>query len=172
MGQPTSLPCGAVCGGEFREETVLLAWLLPCFQSLLPLPTSILGPSGVDSWVSGFVYDLGPFGPLQQTFSWDWEFLPLLQPWLVFTARGFEALLPCAWTLGCVVCLVPQLFLSVSPLVNVGLPGLQATALLHVFIGCLPPPLLLVWVNVSFLTPWWLDFHTFWFSGSLVVFCF
>ena len=31
---------------------------------------------------------------------------------------------------------------------------------------CLSPPLLLVRMNVSSLTPWLLDFHTVWFSGS------
>ena len=35
------------------------------------------------------------------------------QPPQVFTARGFEALVPCAGTLGCAVCLAPQLFLLV-----------------------------------------------------------
>ena len=34
------------------------------------------------------------------------------------------------------------------------------------------PPLLLVWMNVSSLTPWLSHFHTVRFSGSLVVFCF
>ena len=42
-----------------------LAWLLAGFQSLSQLPTSELGPSGVDSWVGGFVYILGPCGSLQ-----------------------------------------------------------------------------------------------------------
>ena len=32
--------------------------------------------------------------------------------------------------------------------------------------GCLYPPLLPVWMNVSSLTSWLLDFHTVWFSGS------
>ena len=37
------------------------------FQSLLPLPTSKLGPSGADSQVGGFVYVLGPCRFLQGT---------------------------------------------------------------------------------------------------------
>ena len=37
------------------------------FQSLLPLPTSKLGPSGADSRVGGFVYILGTCGSLQST---------------------------------------------------------------------------------------------------------
>ena len=32
--------------------------------------------------------------------------------------------------------------------------------------SCLSLPLLPVWMNVSSLTPWLLDFHTVWFSGS------
>ena len=59
--------CGAVCGGGVREETIPLAQLSVGFQSLPPLPTSKLGPSGADSWVGGFVYVLGPCGSLQQT---------------------------------------------------------------------------------------------------------
>ena len=39
--------------------------------------------------------------------------------------------------------------------------------------GCPSLPLLPVWMNVSSLTPWLLDFHTVWFSGSCVfIFCF
>ena len=46
-----------------------------------------------------------------------------------FSVRGFEALFPCAGTLGCLVCLAPQLFLPVYPCTNVGLPTLSASAL-------------------------------------------
>ena len=38
--------------------------------------------------------------------------------------------------------------------------------------GCLSPPLLLVWMNVSFLTPWLLDFHAVQFSSSSSYFFF
>ena len=95
--------------------------------------------------------------------------------------QWFEALFPRAGTLGCTVChLVHQL-----------LPCLPAAALptvLHISPpgwvrqplpcrsssppGCLPPPLLLVWVSVSSLTPWLSDFHTVWFSGSSGYFLF
>ena len=44
-----------------------LAQPLASFQSLLPLSTSKLGPSGADSWVGGFVYFLGLHESLQQT---------------------------------------------------------------------------------------------------------
>ena len=60
------------------------------------------------------------------TLLWGWEFLPLSpQPPQVFSVRGFEALFPCSGTLGCVVCLAPQLFLPAYPQVNVGLPSPQ-----------------------------------------------
>ena len=45
----------------------------------------------------------------------------------VFNKR-FEALFPCAGTLGCVVCLAPQLFLPVYLHMNVGLLGLSAAS--------------------------------------------
>ena len=44
-----------------------LAPLSAGFQSLPPLPTSKLGPSGADSQVGGFVYALGLCGSLQRT---------------------------------------------------------------------------------------------------------
>ena len=55
---------------------MLLAQLFDGFQSLPPLPTSQLGPSGADSQVGGFVYILGPCGCLQRTLLSGWEFLP------------------------------------------------------------------------------------------------
>ena len=101
-------------------------------------------------------------------------------PTQVFTTRGFEALFPCAGTLGCTVCLTPQLFLPVYPHANVGpvgLPGLLATALpaqyasrrlaMHpVCASCPSLPLLQVWMNVSSLAPWLSDFHAVHFSDS------
>ena len=79
--------------------------------------------------------------------------------------RGFEALFPCTGTLGCEVCLTPQLFLLVYLHTNVGLPALPATAspappaatLLHV---------LSTWLRVS-APPTGLD-ECFFFN-SLVV---
>ena len=59
--------CRSVCGGGVPEGTMLLAQLSAGFQSLPPLPTSKLGPSGAVSWVGGFVNILGPCGSLQQT---------------------------------------------------------------------------------------------------------
>ena len=42
-----------------------LALLSAGFQSLPPLHTGKVGPSGADSWVAGFVYIVGPCGSLQ-----------------------------------------------------------------------------------------------------------
>ena len=42
-------------------------------------------------------------------------------------SRGFEALFPHAGTLGCAVCLAPQLFLPVYLHANVGPPSLKST---------------------------------------------
>ena len=64
------LRCDVVCGGGVREGTVLLAQLSTGFQSLPPLPTSKLDPSGADSQVGGFVYILGPMG-FSNELSWE-----------------------------------------------------------------------------------------------------
>ena len=98
----------------------------------------------------------------------------------VFNQR-FEALFPRTGTLGCVVCLTPQLFLPVYLHTNVGppvlpataLPGLPATTLLQVLSAQLPvsvPPT--VWMNVSSLTLWLSDFHIVQFSVSSGCFLF
>ena len=67
VGQPTWLCCDALCGEGVREGTMALALLSAGFQSLPPLPTSGMGPSGSDSNAGGLVYILGPCGSLQQT---------------------------------------------------------------------------------------------------------
>ena len=106
------------------------------------------------------------------------DFLLLLQPPQVFTVRGFEALFPRVGTLGCVVSLAPQLFLLVYLHENVGPSDLPAAATLPAWSSschlsehpvcpsCPSLPLLPVWMKVSSLTPWLLDFHTVQFSGS------
>ena len=144
---------------------MLFAQLSASFQSLPPLPTSKVGPSDADSWVGGFVYVLGPCGSLQWTLLWGWEFLPPLQPLQVFSARGFEALFPCTGTLGCVVYLAPQLFLPVYLHVNVGPPGLPATACLG---PQLPPFLESSLPQVSVFAPP-TSLHECFFFNSLVV---
>ena len=107
-GQPKSLSCGAVCGGGVREVTMLLAWLVAGFQSLLPPPASKLGPSGADSQMVGFVYALGPCGSLQRALVLGWEFLPPPQPPRIFTARSFEDFFSCPGTVGCAVVSLPS----------------------------------------------------------------
>ena len=62
----------------------------------------------------------------------------LPQPPQIFLVRGFEALFPDVGTLGCVVYLLPQLFLLVYPHANVGLPDPSATTLLQVLFIQLP----------------------------------
>ena len=153
---------------------MLLAWLSAGFQSLPLLPTSKLVPSGADSQLGGFVYTLGPCGFLQWTHLWGWEFLPPPQPSRVFWVRGLRLYFP---MLGCGICLALQLFFPVYPHANVGTATLPAAALPALVLQPLPcresslpccpsSPLLQVWMNVSSLTPWLLDFHTVQFSGS------
>ena len=111
-----------------------------------------------------------------------------LNPMVVFTQR-FEALFPCAGTLGCEVCFAPPLFLQVYLHANVGPRDLLAAsgstacpicstirhlsgfasrqvAMSPICPVCPFPPLLLVWMNVSSLSPWLWDFHTVQFSVS------
>ena len=108
--------------------------------------------------------------------------------------QSFEALFPHAGALGCTVCFtLPTLppFLPVYLCMNVGPQGLLAVALPAPFVpqsaislglaalprvlsspGCLTPPLLLVWMNVSSLSPWLLDLHAVRFSVSSGCFLF
>ena len=90
--------------GRGREGTMALALLCAVFQSLPPLPTSKVHPSGADSCVFGFVYVLGPCGSLQWPLLWGWEFLPLPpQPPRVFSVRGLRLYFPVG-ALGCASC--------------------------------------------------------------------
>ena len=167
-GQPTLLCCDTVCEGGVWEGTVPLALFSAGFQSLLLLPTITLGPSGADFWVDGFVYVLGPCGCLRWTLLWGWEFLPLLpQPPQVFLVRYLRLYFPklepwVAWSVSLPSCYSwfictwmwdhpvhqPLLCHESSP------PG------------CPFLPLLPVWLNVSSLSPWLLDFHRVWYSVS------
>ena len=121
------------------------------FQSL-PLPLTIkLGPSGADSQVGGFVYTLGPCGSLQ------WTLLLLPQPPRVFSIRGLRLYFPGLkpWVVWSVARSASR-HLAISPLCP----------------SCPSLPLLLVWMNVSSLSPWLLDFHTVHFSVSSGCFLF
>ena len=148
-----------------------LALLLSHFQSLPLLSTNELG---ADSRAGGLVYVLGPCGSLQWTLLWGWEFLLLLQFSQVFTTRGSESLFPCTGTLGCVVCLTPQLFLRVYLYANGGplsLPGATLPTLSVALPRILSTPA--AGLRPSYqsgwmlsLTSWLSDFHTVQFSAS------
>ena len=111
-------------------------------------------------------------------------------PMGVFNER-FEALFPRAGALCCSVCVAPPPFLPVYLCANVGPQGLLAVALPAQFHnppprwvrqpppcresclpGCSSLPLQPVWMNVSSLSPWLLDFHTVRFSVSSGCFLF
>ena len=95
--------------------------------------------------------------------------------------QRFEALFPCTGTLGCVVChpvhqLLPHrpaaplpILLHNPPPHWVRQPPPCSESSLPC---CLSPPFLPVWVSVSSLSPWWLDFHAVQFSGSSGCFLF
>ena len=154
---------------------MLLAGLLAGFQSLPPLPTSKLGPF----WCQF----LGGWACVHFRTLWV---SPTNHPvWLgisptsatptVFTARDFETLVPCTGILGYVVCLTPKLFLPAylhsnvrptNPPVATSPGQVCRFAGYLLFPGCLCLLLLPVWMNVSSLTPWLSDFHTFQFPGS------
>ena len=151
-----------------------LVQLSASFHSLLPLPTSKLGPSGADfQWVvlctfynpvalsNELSFEAGSFSrcllnPHGCFQSEVWGFIsPTLEPWV---ARS--TLLPChssqfiyVWMWGLRVCQPP-------PCQDSSLPS------------CPSLPLLPVWMNVSCLSPWLLDFHTVWFSVSSGCFLF
>ena len=92
----------------------------------------------------------------------------------VFNQR-FEALFPRAGAVGCAVC--PQVSQlqhcpprSTIRCVSESTSRRLAVSPLHP--GCPSPPLLPVWMNISSLSPWLLDFHTVRFSGSSGCFLF
>ena len=176
--------------GRGQEWAMALAPLSAWFQSLPPLPTMKLGPSSADSQVGGPTHAPGPCGSPQQTLLWGWGPLPLpLQPSWVSPIRGPRLYFP-AGAVGCVVCFAPPPFLPVYLCANVGSWGLLAVALpiptihhlarsaSHRLAGSpLHPgfpslPLLPVWMNLSSLSPWLLDFHAVQFSVSSGCFLF
>ena len=171
------------CGvwGRVREGTMRPTQLSASFQSPQLLSTSKLGPSGADAQMRGFVYFLGPCGSLQQTHLWSGKFLLPTQPPQVFSVRGFEALFPRTGTLGCAVCLAPQLFLPVYLHTNAGLPAPPAATFPAPVLqpppchesspsGCPAPPLLPARVSVSSLTFWCRTSIHFYFLAVLVIF--
>ena len=163
-----------VWGGADKKEQFCLISSLPVSSHFPPLPTSKVGPFGAASWLGGFVHALGPCGSPQQTLLWGWEFLLLLpQPPRVFSIKGLRLYFPELelWVLWFI--LLPSCsswFICTQmwdhPVHNLlpaqvhQLPPCLESSLS----SCLSPPHLLVWVNVSSLTPWLLEFHTVWFS--------
>ena len=127
-GQPISVCCDAVCRGGVQEGTMPLAPLSAGFQSLPPLPTIKLDPSGANSWVGGFVCSRTLLvSPTNSPVRLGVSPATTPTPTSVFNHRS-EALFPCAGTLGCEVCLAPQLFLLVYLHLNVGPSTLPATS--------------------------------------------
>ena len=148
-----------------------LAPLSAGFQSLPPLLTTKLGPSGADSrvgrWACAHSRPLW-VSPMNSPGSLGVSLTAASTPTGVFNQR-FEALFPCPGTLGCSIYLATHLFLPVYLYANVGppappasnSPGSPADALLQVLSSWLPISApLQVWMNVSSLTPWLSDFHT------------
>ena len=98
----------------------------------------------------------------------------ILTPTGVFNQR-FEALFPRAGTLGFKVChlvhqLLPHCQLQLCPSRST-IRHLAGSSSHHLAASPIPPgcpslPLLLVWINVSSLSPWLLDLHTIRFSVS------
>ena len=158
-----SLNCGIVCGGGAERGTMLLTQLSASFQSLPILTTSKLVPSGADSQVSWFVFILGPSGYIQWTLLWGCKFLLLPQPSQVFSVRGFEALFPLTGVAQSV-----SLLSCFSRFFRTQMWDRQLSpCCMSSLWGCPSLPLLLVWINVSSLTPRLSDFHhTVQFSGS------
>ena len=153
-----------------------LAPLSAGFQSLPLLPTIKLGPSGADSQVGWFVSILRPRGSLQGSLLGGWEFLLLPpQPPQVFSVSGLglyfptlEPLVLRSVTWSTSGCLTSQLQLcpphsTICHLTGSASRYLSASPLCP---GCPSPPLLLVWMSVSSLSPWLLDLHTVRFSVS------
>ena len=153
-----------------------LAPLSAGFQSLPPLPTIKLGPSNAASQVGGLEHVLGPCGSLQWTLLWGLEFLLLLPQspqvfsisslWLYFPTLGLWVARSVTQSTSC--CLAGQLQLCPPCSTVCHLAGSSschlATSPLPA--GCPSLPLLPVWMNVSSLSPWSLDFHTVRFSVS------
>ena len=156
-----SASCDGVFGRGVREGTMVLALLSACFQSLTPLPTSKLGPSGADSRVSGFVHSRTLWvSPMNCPVMLGVSPAAASTPTSVFN-QWFEVLFPRAGALGCASCLTPQVFLLVYPQVNVGPPAPPAATLPQVLSArSLSLSRLLVWMNVSSLSPWLSDFQT------------
>ena len=159
--------------GSAREQCCLLSFH-PALNHLPGYPQAnwallVLIPRWMD-----FVYVLGLCGSLQQTLLWDWEFFLLLKPPTEFYSQRFWGFSSPHWNPGLRGLSYSQV---VPPSLSACKCGTIRWASCHLAVGplhpsCLSPPLLPVWMKVSSLTPWLLDFHTVQFSGSSGSFCF
>ena len=117
------------------------------------------------------MYVLGPCGPLQQTLP-RMAVSPATTTPEVFTARDFEALLPCAGNLFCYPVVPPSLYKCECGTTQSAAATSPAWSISHcpaacpLCSSCPSPPLLPVLVTVSSLTPWLSDLHTVRLSGS------
>ena len=158
-----------------------LAPLSAGFQSLPPLPTIKLGLSGAASRVGRFVYILGPCvsprnSPVRLGVSlaaastptgvfsqWFEAYFPMLELWVALSVTRSTS-----------CCLSSQLKLCPP---HSTIRHLAGSASCHLAVSPLcpgypSPPLLLVWMNVSSLSPWLSDFHTVRFVVSSGCFLF
>ena len=166
--------------GRGRKGAIVLTLLSARVQSLSPLPTIKLCPSGAASHqVGGRVHVLGPCGSLQQTLLWGWELLLLPpQPPRVFSTNGLRVLEP--WVVGlspgppAAASLASHSLAHPAPQ-SYHLAGSSSHSLAASVVcpSCLSPSLLLVWMNVSSLSPWLLRTSMqFYFLSVLGFFCF
>ena len=154
------------------------------FQSLPPLPTIKLGPSGAGSRVGGLVHALGPCGSLQRPLLWGWEslllppqpprvpsirglrrYFPELEPWVMRSA-SLPAVRPCLSMRGC-----GAAGSASGQTAGPVRPTLRQSWSCHGHWSplrpcCPSPPLLPDWVNVYFFISLVSDFLAIWFSVS------
>ena len=161
--------------GKGREGATAFALLSASFQSLPLLPTITLGPSGAASRMGGLCTFQAPVGlsnelsceagsfscchlNLHRCFHSEvWGFISL--PW----NSGLSGLSP-----GPPAAASPTLLHNPPPHWVCQPPPCRESSLP----SCLSPLLLPVWVSVSSLSPWLLDFHTVRFSVSSGCFLF
>ena len=151
-----------------------LAQLLCGFQSLLLILRSKLGPSGADSWVGGFVYILGVSNELSckaGSFSHCHNPHRFLQPEVL--RLSFPTLEPwVAWSVSLPSCSSWFICMQMWDHLLANWSSSHHLAAYPLCHSCPSLSLLLVWMNVSFLTPWLLDFHTVHFPGISAYFLF
>ena len=165
---------------------MLLAWLLPHFQLLPPLPyatgTLLVAALVLSSRVGGFAYILGLCGPFKWTLLRDWKFLPPPQPPLVLISEVNEALFfwhqnpglhNLAWGWNGLLPRCSSSCLSTTCECGAACSArcchycFTAASTLHpLHPGTPPPPLIPIWMNMSSFNLWLSDFHTVRFSDS------